>query len=530
MPDNYAAAIAAYDEGQFRSIRATARHFEVNHATLARRIKGCSKRMIIYQQQQKLSLTEEATLEKTLLEYDARGLSCSIAYCQDLANQLLQKREAPPVGKCWASRFIQRHPQLKARYTRSYDYQRARAEDPESIQQWVDLVESKIQQFGITADDIYNVDETGFLSGCITASGKVITAAKRRARRVRRIQPGDRTWVTVVECINGTRTAIPPLIIFPGKSLTDEVTVQPLPYGWMFTESDKGWTSDDISLRWLKEVYQPATQHCHGLYRMLILDGHGSHLTPEFSSYCEEQKIVLLCMPAHSSHLLQPLDVGIFAVLKRAYGEQLKRLCTTGSHVTKHDFIAAYAQARLATFSATNITSAWRATGLIPIDAQHVIDKLTVVQQKPRLLTTTPERSLSDNSSQLATPVTVRQINKLTVSTKKRLSRGQLGIAQRLDKLLKSTETLRHELTVMSIDNALLTASTKQPRRYQKGRILSQGNIINSQQLEERQSQLQNRDNLQDLASAALGGSTLRLCGICKEPGHTKRTCEKRFI
>ena len=45
-------------------------------------------------------------------------------------------------------------------------------------------------------------------------------------------------------------------------------------------------------------------------YRLLILDGHSSHYNWEFFDYCLNAKILPLCLPAHSTHLLQPLDVG----------------------------------------------------------------------------------------------------------------------------------------------------------------------------------------------------------------------------
>ena len=38
--------------------------------------------------------------------------------------------------------------------------------------------------------------------------------------------------------------------------------------------------------------------------QVLILDGHESHHSIEFERYCEENKIIRLCMPPHSSHLL----------------------------------------------------------------------------------------------------------------------------------------------------------------------------------------------------------------------------------
>lgn len=53
------------------------------------------------------------------------------------------------------------------------------------------------------------------------------------------------------------------------------------------------------------------------------MDGHGSHLTTEIIKYCVERKIHILCLPAHSTHRLQPLDVGIFGPLNKAYKKQV---------------------------------------------------------------------------------------------------------------------------------------------------------------------------------------------------------------
>lgn len=64
--------------------------------------------------------------------------------------------------------------------------------------------------------------------------------------------------------------------------------------------------------------------------RLLILDGHGSHLTPDFLLYAVEHNIVVLTLPAHTSHVLQPLDVGLFASLQRYYSDELDKLTSHG--------------------------------------------------------------------------------------------------------------------------------------------------------------------------------------------------------
>jgi hypothetical protein len=98
----------------------------------------------------------------------------------------------------------------------------------------------------------------------------------------------------------------------------------------------------------------------------LILDGHGSHLTPQFDQICTENDVIPICMPAYSSHLLQPLDVGCFSLLKRAYGCLIEDKMRLGfNHIDKFDFLEAYPQARTAIFSSDNIKSGFSATGLI---------------------------------------------------------------------------------------------------------------------------------------------------------------------
>jgi hypothetical protein len=85
--------------------------------------------------------------------------------------------------------------------------------------------------------------------------------------------------------------------------------------------SENGWTTDAIGLIWLQKLFGSYTEGRKvGRYRLLILDGHGSHVTAEFDRYCTKHDIIVLCMPFYLSHLFQSLDIACFAVLKRLYG------------------------------------------------------------------------------------------------------------------------------------------------------------------------------------------------------------------
>jgi hypothetical protein len=63
-----------------------------------------------------------------------------------------------------------------------------------------------------------------------------------------------------------------------------------------------------------------------GVYRLLILDDHASHLNQDIKDYCLEHNILTLCMPPHSLHILLPLDVVCFLPLKRTYSRRVRDL------------------------------------------------------------------------------------------------------------------------------------------------------------------------------------------------------------
>lgn len=71
----------------------------------------------------------------------------------------------------------------------------------------------------------------------------------------------------------------------------------------------------------LHSAYTKAPRWC---LEVLVMDGHGSHLTAQFDAICKENKIIPFCMPSHSSHLLQPLDIGCFSAIKKAYGQYIQ--------------------------------------------------------------------------------------------------------------------------------------------------------------------------------------------------------------
>jgi hypothetical protein len=104
-----------------------------------------------------------------------------------------------------------------------------------------------------------------------------------------------------------------------------------------------GWTDHDVALTWLQHFDKWTVSQKRGEYRLLIVDGHLSHQTIEFVEYCEKQRIIPLCLPPHTTHILQPLDVGVFSALAKAYKQLVSHQSALGAQsVDNHQFLLSY--------------------------------------------------------------------------------------------------------------------------------------------------------------------------------------------
>ena len=342
------------------------------------------------------------------------------------------------LGINWAYKFVKRHPELRTRYNQRITYQRAKQEDPRVIISWFQAVHAAIQEHGIHEDDIWNFDETGFAMGLCSTS-KVITAVERSERPCTVIQ-GNCEWVTIIETVSSKGIHIPPVIILKAASQQAAWYQEPaLSKDWWIATSKNGWTTDEIGLHWLKEVFEPYSRcYTTGAKRLLILDGHSSHLTAEFDTFCKKNAIVCLCMPAHASHLLQPLDVGVFGLLKRAYRKLLeKRMIAGNNHIDKEDFLSLYPPACAKVFTPDNICKGFAGAGLKPLDKEWVLAKITFQLYMP----TPPASVESSVSSAFQTPQNpcqldhkVRSLQKSLSARKQKLSSSPISYIHYLEK------------------------------------------------------------------------------------------------
>ena len=531
-------AIEAIRTSKNLSRRAAAKIYQVPESTLRSRMNGhtslCERRPANH----KLTELEEEVIVRYILDMDTRGFAPRLAGVEDMADYILESRGAQRVGTRWAQRFVQRRPELKTRFTRVYDFQRALCEDPELISAWFRLVENIRSKYGVPDSDFYNFDETGFMMGQI-CPGMVVTRADRRGKG-KGIQPGNREWATAIACINGEGWSIPPFLVVQGAyHLSNWVTETNLPSQWVIKPTNNGWTNNETGLEWLKHFDKHTAGRAKGPYRILVLDGHESHESAAFEHYCKSHNIITLGLPPHSSHLTQPLDIGYFSVLKRTYGHQIEDFIKAHiNHITKVEFFIAFKAAYLQSMTIQNAKAGFRGAGLIPFDPQAVISKLDI-----KLRTPSPPSPPSTVAEPWVSQTPHNPTDALLQTTlvKDHIARHQgsspTPIFNTVAALAKGTEILAHEVTLLSAEIRTLRKANEalsKRRRAKKTRVRQGGALTVEESLDiiaqkDAEEQVQ-RDKRSKEGSQNEGQSTARRCNLCGITGHNARTCQDTIV
>lgn len=502
--------------------------------TIKERYEGKEQRIITNMAKRNLSQLEEDTIAKRVIDLDSRAFPPRMRYVQEMANILLRVRDASPVGKNWASSFVRRRPDLRTRFNRRIDYQRVFNEDPIAYRAWFKLVADTIAKHGIQSEDIYNFDETGFLMGMIS-TGMVVTSAERRGRP-RQVQQGDREWVTVIQAVNSQGWAVPPYIIFAGKvHLASWYRNADLPRDWKVDLSHNGWTTNDIGVEWARHFDFHTRDHTKGVKRLLILDGHESHHSMDFETFLDQRGVVTLCMPSHSSHRLQPLDLVPFSVLKRLYGlfvEGLMRRHQT--HIEKQDFLTGFLEAFTGAFHKQNIRSGFEAAGLVPFDPDKVISSLDIAEVAK---TPTPDPDLPLSTWTSKTPTNTRETESQSTLIKNNIMKHQNSspthIVNSINSFAKATHAIMHEVVLLrrEVEELQETNHILSKRRRTKNKQLQHGGsltVAEAQVLREFKGDVEGKKEKEGESSRSTKrrATGVRRCGICGGTGHNARTCQ----
>lgn len=296
----------------------------------------------------------------------------------ELPNPFSKTNKCP--GREWMDGFLKRYPDLVKRKAQPIQKARVQCSSQESFTKFFDMLSKKIKELGIqNPAQVINLDETGYSS---SLGSNVL--AEKGTKCVSQIQGGSgKETFSVVETVAANGHLFPPLIIYKSKNLYSTWCVNG-PEGAAYLSSENGWQEKKTFffyfqklVAWTKEWPKPI---------LIIYDGHKSHIQCKVSKLALENNIHILSLPAHSSDKIQPLDVGVFAPVKKMW-LQIKRAHgrkTSYKNITKEDFPSLMKELRQkGAFKESNIKAGFESSGIWPVNLAKALSKLPPVLDVP---------------------------------------------------------------------------------------------------------------------------------------------------
>uniref|UniRef100_A0ACC2IKC4 Uncharacterized protein n=1 Tax=Boeremia exigua TaxID=749465 RepID=A0ACC2IKC4_9PLEO len=289
-------------------------------------------------------------------------------------------------SEAWVTRFLNRNSDLLINvWTTPMDSTRIHADSVDRYRLYFELLHRKIAEYNVEPQNTYNIDEKGFAIGVTGRSKRIFDKALYQSKQYQKsLQDGNREWVTILAAVCADGSALPPGIIYPAAGRDVQASwvapINPKKHDIFFTTSTTGWTNNDLGITWLEQVFERYTApKARRQWRLLILDGHNSHVTKDFINYCDAHKILLMVYPPHSTHTLQPLDVVCFAPLAKNYTKELNQYTQRSQgllSINLSNFFNLFWPAWVTTFTKTLVETSFSATGIYPPNADVVLDKL----------------------------------------------------------------------------------------------------------------------------------------------------------
>ncbi|KAI7772017.1 hypothetical protein LZL87_011710 [Fusarium oxysporum] len=367
-----------------------------------------------------LDEAEERAVIAYIMWLERAGFPCNQLLIEEAANTLRASRTppAPPVGESWYRRFLDDNPQLqKKKLVRAFDRERAgfEAGDITDLEEFYTNLGVVVEERDIEASQMFNADECGIRISSLRERLEVIIVKKMLNTQHEVVAFSNRESSTMLGCANAAGFMLPPLMVFKTWP-TESWDVDDLDEAIRFARSDTGFSNAEISMDWIrhfncnsfectakaqsrgvtfkdwfgcdefmrdidnpdfiwKEPFfeRPEKQR---IWRLLVIDGFTGKTSLEFMEYYLCFDIEIIILPPHSTHLTQPLDIGVFQLLKNSHQKLLRRhICQGYLNFKRSDFISKLSEILKESFTIHNIMNGFEKSGIFPVDGRGVIQR-----------------------------------------------------------------------------------------------------------------------------------------------------------
>jgi hypothetical protein len=208
-------------------------------------------------------------------------------------------------------------------------------------------------------------------------------------------------------------------------------------------------------------------------------------MTRQFVEFCEKNNIILFFLLSHTSHILQPLDVGVFSVYKHWHSEAVEAATMTGCRkFSKDEFLHSIGEIRRKTFKPHTIKLGFKLTGLWPINSKLITDELDSYDPYHDNIPRPDTPSITSQNTEFSTPKTAEKIRRLSLRLNQ-YDHATQRFKEGLEKLAKGAEaqaTLALQLQ-MEFDRTQAIQGARHARYDASRRHAQITGIMNSTQM-----------------------------------------------
>ena len=379
-PENMEAAIKEFGEGKIR-LNQIVTKYEIPKKTFLRHYRGEVVRgyrryphSSVNGRETALPPEAEQELEEVILSFESSLMGLTRTEVRKLAYNILEanphiknpfNHESKMAGTKWYYSFMKRHPHLSLRQPENVSVARVKGFNKQNVMHFFDALQKIVDDNELNALRIYNVDESG-ISTVQKKSPKII--GEKGKPRIGQLATGERgVNTTAVCCCSASGQFVPPMLIF--KRMRNCIDLKTgAPEGSLVEVSETGYINSDLFIKWLRhfiKFVKPSAEE----KVLLVLDGHSTHSKNlEAINLAKENGVIILQLPGHTTHRLQPLDVAVFKPLQLYYDEAVVKHLRKEDRVTQFSVAGLFAEAYARAASMSNAIAGFKSTGIWPLD------------------------------------------------------------------------------------------------------------------------------------------------------------------
>ena len=323
------------------------------------------------------------------------GATPSIIYAA--IHHLSQQEQLNPPSQIWSRKWLKKNPTLYTIKSKPIAHARVATHSEEDLKAFFVEYQNTLTIYGIKrAKYIYNMDKSGVRVGC--PSGEIVIVPTH-VKELYTACPENRKSITIIEttCADG-KSPIAPIVICPSEKIIESWVTDNLLRAEVIALSQTRYTNEKIALAWLDHFIKHVDARLDKHWRMLLLDGHITHHKADFILQCHDNHIVPFAFPSHLTHVLQPLDVGVFRPWKHYHHKAIHNaLHSLDMKYTISSFFPDLSSIREQTFQSHTIQNVFKESGMFPVAFKKALKKMRHYNARSNLKTISGASTLSSS-------------------------------------------------------------------------------------------------------------------------------------